>query len=66
MDRVATITTPILMRVKDVAKVLNVSERTVWLLIARRRLASVKVGRGTRIRPFDIDQFLARQTRKAV
>jgi len=66
MDRITTIQVPMLMRVQDVAKILDVSERTVWLLIARRRLASVKVGRGTRIRPFALDQFLERQTRRAV
>ena len=48
--------------VTEVAAVLKVTSRTVLNLIRRGELRRVKVGRSTRIRLFDLERYIERQT----
>ena len=44
--------------IKDVAKMLSVSTKTVYRLINQGKLAMVKIGRSTRIDEVELDNFL--------
>ena len=44
--------------IKDVAKMLSVSTKTVYRLINQGKLAMVKIGRSTRIDEAELDNFL--------
>lgn len=48
------------------AALLDVSPRTAHRLIADRELPVIKIGRAVRVRPEDVDAYLARNTRPAV
>lgn len=50
---------PRLLRVREAALLLNSSERTVWRLLAKRRLATVKLGRAVRIPLAELERFIA-------
>jgi len=54
----------LLLSVPEAAFVLGLSERTVWYLLERQRLASVRVGRAVRISRQQLDQFIADETRE--
>jgi excisionase family DNA binding protein len=48
-----------LLRVRDVAKRLAVSEVTVWRLIRSGELESVKIGRSRRVAPAEVAAYVA-------
>lgn len=54
-----------LISVPDAAGILGVSARTVARLIADGQLQIVKVGRLTRIRVVEVEEFIASSTMKA-
>ncbi len=58
---IATPDTPLL-TVEEVAKTLKLSVRTVWSMISKGELASVKVAGVRRIAQSVLDEYLARQT----
>jgi excisionase family DNA binding protein len=47
-----------LMRVPDVARFLNCSERTVWRLICAGLLNRIKIGRAVRLDKADVERFI--------
>jgi excisionase family DNA binding protein len=51
-----------LLRVPQVAKMLDVSEVTVWRLVGSKELESIKVGRSRRIDPEAVDAYKKRRT----
>ena len=53
-----------LMSVEDVADCLRVSERSVFRLLERGELATIKVGGLTRIEPAELRRFIADQRRE--
>lgn len=55
-----------LLRVAEVAQVLNVSLRKVWELTASGVLPSVRIGRSVRFRPEDVRAFLERNLKRAL
>ncbi len=58
-------TTHPLLKIPEAAKALNVSIRTIAMLIARGDLPSVKLGRCTRIRGSALDSLIdAREARR--
>lgn len=57
--------TTALLTYKDAAKVLGVSERTVWQLVRDGKLVHVKLGRVVRIDPADL-QILIQRSKSAV
>lgn len=48
-----------LLRIEDVAQRLAVSRSMAWKLIAQGDLRSVRIGRAVRVRPADLDAFVA-------
>ena len=46
-----------LLKVPQVAKMLDVSEVTVWRLVGRGELESIKVGRSRRIAPEAVEDY---------
>ncbi len=54
-----------LLRVRKVAEILQVSERTVWRLIDSGELPHVKVGiQAVRVKESDLEGYVNRQTRR--
>jgi excisionase family DNA binding protein len=51
--------------VAEVAEQLRVSSMTVYRLIRSGDLAALRIGRSYRLRPGDVDQFLARRYTQA-
>jgi excisionase family DNA binding protein len=51
--------------VAEVAEQLRVSSMTVYRLIRSGDLAALRIGRSYRLRPADVDQFLARRYTEA-
>ena len=51
-----------LLRVGQVAKMLDVSEVTVWRLVGSGELESIKVGRSRRIEPEAVEAYKKRRT----
>jgi excisionase family DNA binding protein len=51
--------------VAEVAEQLRVSSMTVYRLIKSGELQSLRIGRSYRLRPADVDQFLARRFTQA-
>ena len=47
-----------LMTAEEVSEVLQIGLSTVYLLLQRGELASVRIGRCVRIRPPDLDEFI--------
>jgi excisionase family DNA binding protein len=52
-----------LLRLGEVAERLSISKSMAWKLVAYGELRSVKIGRAVRVRPADIEEYLARSTR---
>ena len=50
---------PLLMSVSQAARLLNISERLAWSLIARREIASVKLGGRTLIPRSEVERIVA-------
>ena len=48
----------LLLRVRDVARLLSLSERKVWLLIQTRRLAVVKLDGATRVTRGELERLI--------
>jgi putative molybdopterin biosynthesis protein len=51
-------TSPML-KSKDVAAILNISRRTVYTLMQRGELPSVRIGRSVRVQPEDLENFIS-------
>ena len=51
-------TLPRLLNAQDVAGALNVGISTVYLLVERGELPSIRIGRSVRIRPEDLEKFI--------
>jgi excisionase family DNA binding protein len=49
-----------LLRLDDVADRLNVSRSMAWKLTAYGHLRTVRIGRAVRVRPADLEAYLAR------
>ena len=49
-----------LLTYRDAAKVLSVTDRTVWTLVDRGELLAVRFGRSVRIDPSDLRAFIER------
>ncbi len=48
-----------LLRVRDFAQLVNLSERSIWAAIAAGRIATVRLGpRATRIEPAELRRFV--------
>ena len=54
-----------LLRLAEVAERLSISKSMAWKLVAYGQLRSVKIGRAVRVRPSDVEEYLARSTRDA-
>jgi len=50
---------PRLLRIEEVAERLAVSRSMAWKLIAHGQLRSVRIGRAVRVRPADLDGYVA-------
>lgn len=48
-----------LLTAQDVAKSLHVSEAMAYLLMQRKQIATVKIGRSVRVRPIDLEKFIS-------
>lgn len=51
---------PPLLTYREAAKVLGVTERTIWTLVNDGRLPAVRFGRSVRIDPADLRGFITR------
>jgi len=54
-----------LLRLDEVAERLSISKSMAWKLVAYGQLRSVRIGRAVRVRPPDVEEYLARSTRDA-
>ncbi len=52
-----------LLRLDEVAERLAISKSMAWKLVAYGQLRSVRIGRAVRVRPSDVEEYLARSTR---
>lgn len=50
-----------LLRLRDAARMLAISERTLWGLTNEGKVASVQIGRSVRYDPADLRKFIAAQ-----
>lgn len=48
-----------LLRIEKVAERLSVSRSMAWKLIDLNQLRSIRIGRSVRVRPQDLEEFLA-------
>jgi len=55
---------PILLNTRQTAKLLNISERTVFTLIKEGKLPSVKIGRCLRFSVADLEAFITQAREK--
>ena len=53
-----------LLNAQDVAAALNMGLSTVYLLVERGELASIRIGRSVRIRPEDLEKFIKSKAQK--
>ncbi len=51
-------TLPRLLNAQEVAAALNMGLSTVYLLVERGELSSIRIGRSVRIRPEDLEKFI--------
>ena len=47
-----------LLKVCDVAKILNISPSSAYNLVQTRQLPSVRMGKSVRVRPIDLEAFI--------
>lgn len=59
-QRVVDGTTPLLISLAEVEVLLGVSRTTLWRLLRDGQMASVKVGRRTKVVKADVDDFIER------
>ena len=52
-----------LLKAADVAQILNISIGLAYRLMQNGELHSVRLGRSVRVRPADLEQFIASKTR---
>ena len=50
-----------MLKVSDVARILNIHEQTVYRMAADKRLPSLKVGRNVRIDEADLQAYIEQQ-----
>ena len=55
-----------LLRAKEAAQFLNVSENTIRMWIWQRRLPAVRLGRAVRLRRRDLEEIIERNREEAV
>lgn len=55
---------PRLLRIEEIAERLAVSRSMAWKLIAHGQLRSVRIGRAVRVRPADLDAYVASAMRE--
>jgi excisionase family DNA binding protein len=53
-----------LLRVDDIADRLAISRSMAWKLVACGQIRSVRIGRSVRVRPGDLDSYLADPARE--
>lgn len=53
-----------LLRIEDIAERLAVSRSMAWKLIAVGELRSIRIGRAVRVRPQDLEAYVAQATRE--
>lgn len=53
-----------LLRLDEIAERLAVSRSMAWKLIAHGELRSVRIGRAVRVRPVDLEAYIASATRE--
>jgi excisionase family DNA binding protein len=53
-----------LLRIEDIAERLSISRSMAWKLIAIGELRSIRIGRSVRVRPQDLDAFVAAAARQ--
>ncbi len=54
-----------LLRIEEVADRLAVSRSMAWKLVAYGQLRSVRIGRALRVRPADLDEYIAGAVRES-
>ena len=54
-----------LLRIEEIAQRLAISRSMAWKLIALGHLRSVRIGRAVRVRPQDLDEYVAGAVREA-
>ena len=50
-----------LLRVREAAQILNVSQRTIWRLLDDGELTRIRVGKSVRVEAADLHKFIASQ-----
>ena len=53
-----------LLRIEDVAERLTISRSMAWKLVTYGELRSVRIGRSVRVRPVDLEAYLADPARE--
>lgn len=53
-----------LLRIEEIAQRLAISRSMAWKLIALGHLRSVRIGRAVRVRPQDLDEYVAGAVRE--
>jgi excisionase family DNA binding protein len=53
-----------LLRIEEIAQRLAISRSMAWKLIALGRLRSVRIGRAVRVRPQDLEDYVASASRE--
>lgn len=53
-----------LLRIEDIAERLAVSRSMAWKLVAGGQLPSIRIGRAVRVRPRDLEAYLADAARE--
>jgi excisionase family DNA binding protein len=53
-----------LLRIEDIAERLAVSRSMAWKLIANGQLRSLRIGRAVRVRPAELEAYLAHAARE--
>lgn len=56
--------TPRLLRIEEIAERLAVSRSMAWKLVTYGQLRSVRIGRAVRVRPADLDEYVANAIRE--
>ncbi len=57
-------TLPRLLNAQEVAAALNMGLSTVYMLVERGELPSIRIGRSVRIRPEDLEKFIESKAQK--
>jgi excisionase family DNA binding protein len=53
-----------LLRLDEVAEQLSISKSMAWKLVTYGQLRSVRIGRAVRVRPADLDEYVANAIRE--